>query len=114
STAPPVPIGADASSNTALTLGIAFGGSNQSGVPYFIMRAVDAEMVLSAQREFIALYNGNANLAVFAALSLVADKLPYANGTGTLALADFKAWGRSMLALTVAADKGLYFTGANT
>lgn len=114
SSAPPVPIGADASSNTALTLGIAFGGSNQSAVPYFIMRAVDAEIVLSAQREFIELYNANANLSVFAALSLVADKLPYANGAGTLALADFKAWGRSMLALTVAANKGLYFTDANT
>lgn len=39
----------------------------------------------------------HANLAAFAGLSLVADRLPYANGTGTLALATFTAAGRALL-----------------
>lgn len=39
----------------------------------------------------------NANLAAFAGLSLVADRLPYANGTGTLALATFTTFGRSLV-----------------
>jgi len=39
----------------------------------------------------------NANLAAFAGLTLVADRLPYANGSGTLALATFTAFARSLL-----------------
>lgn len=39
----------------------------------------------------------HANLAAFAGLSLVADRLPYANGTGTLALLTFTAAGRALL-----------------
>ncbi|MBI5941661.1 MAG: hypothetical protein HY859_14690 [Caulobacterales bacterium] len=39
----------------------------------------------------------HANLAAFAGLSLVADRLPYANGTGTLALATLTAAGRALL-----------------
>ena len=41
----------------------------------------------------------HANLAAFAGLSLVADRLPYANGAGTLALATFTAFGRTVAAL---------------
>jgi hypothetical protein len=37
------------------------------------------------------------SLSAFAGLSLVADRLPYANGTGTLALATFTAAGRALL-----------------
>lgn len=40
---------------------------------------------------------GHANLTAFSGLSLVADRLPYANGTGTLALATFTAAGRALL-----------------
>lgn len=39
----------------------------------------------------------HANLAAFAGLSLIADRLPYANGTGTLALATFTAAGRALV-----------------
>lgn len=39
----------------------------------------------------------HANLTAFAGLSLVADRLPYANGTGTLALATFTAAGRALV-----------------
>lgn len=39
----------------------------------------------------------NANLSAFAGLSLIADRLPYANGTGTLALATFTAAGRALV-----------------
>lgn len=41
-----------------------------------------------------------ANLAALAALSLVADELPYANGTGTLALASFTSAARTFIALS--------------
>lgn len=39
----------------------------------------------------------NANLTALAGLTLVADRLPYANGSGTLALATFTAAGRALL-----------------
>lgn len=39
----------------------------------------------------------HANLTAFSGLSLVAGKLPYADGTGTLALADLTAAGRALL-----------------
>ena len=39
----------------------------------------------------------NANLSQLAGLSLVADRLPYADGTGTLALATLTASGRNLL-----------------
>lgn len=42
----------------------------------------------------------HANLAAVAGLSLVADRLPYANGTGTLALATFTSFGRTLAALS--------------
>lgn len=40
----------------------------------------------------------HANLTAFSGLTLAADKLPYGNGAGTLALADFTAYGRSLVA----------------
>lgn len=40
---------------------------------------------------------GHANLTAFAGLTLVADRLPYANGAGTLALATFTAAARALL-----------------
>lgn len=39
----------------------------------------------------------NANLAAFAGLTLIADRLPYANGSGTLTLATLTAAGRALL-----------------
>lgn len=39
----------------------------------------------------------NANLAQLAALSLVADRLPYANGTGTLSLTTLTSFARNLL-----------------
>ena len=56
----------------------------------------------------------HANLAAFAGLSLVADRLPYANGTGTLALATFTATGRVLAAIseTAATNKLPYLTGS--
>lgn len=39
----------------------------------------------------------HANLAAFAGLSLIADRLPYANGSGTLALATLTAAGRALM-----------------
>lgn len=38
-----------------------------------------------------------ANLTAFSALSLIADRLPYADGTGTLGLTTFTSAGRSMV-----------------
>lgn len=45
----------------------------------------------------------HANLTALAGLTLIADRLPYANGSGTLALATFTAFGRTLAALTDAA-----------
>ncbi len=42
----------------------------------------------------------HANLAAFAGLSLVPDRVPYASGTGTLALATFTSFGRTLTALS--------------
>lgn len=39
----------------------------------------------------------HANLAAFAGLSLIADRLPYANGAGTLALATLTSFARTLL-----------------
>lgn len=39
----------------------------------------------------------HANLTAFAGLTLVADRLPYANGAGTLALATFTSFARTLL-----------------
>lgn len=41
--------------------------------------------------------NLHANLTALAGLSLIADKLPFANGAGTLALADFTSFARQLL-----------------
>lgn len=57
----------------------------------------------SAQRTAIGVVIGtdvqaqNANLSAFGGLTLVADRLPYANGSGTLALATFTAAGRALV-----------------
>lgn len=53
-----------------------------------------------------------ANLAALAALSLVADRLPYANGTGTLALATFTAAGRAMVGAADAAAQAALLSAA--
>lgn len=50
----------------------------------------------------------NANLTAFSGLSLIADRLPYADGTGTLSLTTFTPAGRSMAgAADAAAQKTL-------
>lgn len=46
---------------------------------------------------------GHANLTAFSGLSLIADRLPYASGTGALALTPFTAFARTLLANTDAA-----------
>jgi hypothetical protein len=46
----------------------------------------------------------HANLTAFAGLSLIADRLPYANGTGTLALATFTSFARALLNDTTEAE----------
>lgn len=66
-------------------------------------RALIDDADANAQRTTLGLAIGtnvqafSANLSAFAALSLVADRLPYANGTGTLALATFTAAGRALI-----------------
>lgn len=50
------------------------------------------------------LQKANANLTALAGLTLIVDRLPYANGTGTLALATFTALGRSICGAAAPAD----------
>lgn len=72
------------------------------------VQAYDADLTTlgaggAGARTFLGLTIGtdvqayHANLLAFAGLSLVADRLPYANGTGTLALATFTAAGRALV-----------------
>lgn len=51
-----------------------------------------------------ALITGNANITAFASLVGAADKVPYFTGPGALALADFPAFGRTLVANVTAAD----------
>lgn len=53
------------------------------------------------------------NLTELSALDLVADRLPYADGTGSLALTPFTAGGRAVVGVTGAANKGVYFTSSS-
>lgn len=57
-------------------------------------------------------YHGN--LAALAGLTLVADRLPYANGSGTMALATFTAGGRALVNSAGTANTFPYFSAANT
>lgn len=60
----------------------------------------------------------HANLAQLAGLSLIADRLPYANGTGTLSLTTFTSFGRSLVddadATAARTTIGVTATGADT
>lgn len=60
----------------------------------------------------------HANLAAFSGLTLVADRLPYANGSGTLSLATFTAAGRALIddadAAAQRATLGVTATGGDT
>lgn len=63
----------------------------------------------SAMRTLLSLVPGtdvqafHANLAAFSGLTLATDKLPYANGAGTLGLADFTSVARTLLEQTTQA-----------
>jgi hypothetical protein len=56
----------------------------------------------------------HANHAAFAGLSLVADRLPYANGAGTLALATFTSQARNLLDDATAGDMQTTLGGTTT
>ena len=66
-------------------------------------RALIDDADAAAQRTTLGLAIGtnvqafHANLTALAGLSLIADRLPYANGTGTLSLATLTAAGRALL-----------------
>ena len=72
-------------------------GANWSVIQTNLDGALTTDDIGSAVQAYAA------NLAAFAALVLVADKLPYADGAGTLALADFTAFARVLLATADAA-----------
>lgn len=56
------------------------------GTDFYSITAADA-----------AFQTKHTNLTAFAGLSLIADRLPYANGAGTLSLATFTGFGRSIV-----------------
>ena len=98
-----VPIAA-VNTNTSLTLTNGWPGSNLAGADYKIIPANEGTRTVVASRSVLDKFT-NGNLASIADLVSAADKIPYFTGAGTSALADFKAWARSLLGLTAAAGK---------
>lgn len=112
----PVPV-LSIDSDTQITLAKPWRGTSASAQGYWITydTTPGQQTVANAQRlaEYIARLDKPA-LAALASLVPAADKLPYFGANGAGALADFKAWARSLLALAGAANKIPYFDSANT
>jgi hypothetical protein len=85
-----------------LTDGTAAGDQATVGANWAIIQT-NIDGALTTADIGVTIQGYHANLAAFAALSLVTDKLAYANGTGTLALTDFTAFARILLAAADAA-----------
>lgn len=93
---------------TAASPYIVAGTLGASGVGFTPALGIAATNVQAAIEETYAEKQANnGNLSALAGLSLVADRLPYADGTGTLTLATFTAAGR-----TAAAAAGTTGTGS--
>lgn len=83
-------------SNTSITLIKPWQGTTQTALSYEIRFLSDVVRMQATTRALLdKLTNGNVD--AFAGLALVADRLPYANGNGTLALATFTTFARSLL-----------------
>ena len=87
---------ASVESNTALTLANPWPGTTQATAAYEIMLQSDMARVQESVRQLLVLLMGG-NINAFAGLIGAADKLPYFNGAGTMALADFRAKGRDIV-----------------
>lgn len=82
-------------SNTSLTI-TPWPGANRAAAAYEVRFTPEADRIWAATREMLSkLYNGN--LFSIAGLTTLADKISYYTGAGVAALADFTAFGRSLV-----------------
>ncbi len=105
-------LAADPTSDTVAIGVVAWGGVTTT-FRAFEYRPRNEEGVFTDKLVQLLNQLSNGNIQAFTGLALAANKLLYANGSGTLGLQDFAQWAQSMLALTGAANKLPYLSASN-
>jgi hypothetical protein len=87
---------ASVNSNTSLTLAYPWPGAAQTAAAYEVQIVPD-EARVQEQTRLLLEQLASGNLSALAALTLAADRLPYATGAGQFALTPLTAFARSLL-----------------